>query len=154
MEVLIPTLMADLIDYGVEMGNMDYVLLTAGKLLICALCSLGCGFASAYFAAKAGTGFGANLRHDIFYRVQDFSFSNIDRFSTSSLVTRLTTDVSNVQNAFMMIIRGAIRSPALLIFSIIMAARIRPSMCIIFLCAVPVLSIVLYYMMSRTHPIM
>ena len=154
MEVLIPTLMADLIDYGIEMGNMDYVLLTAGKLLLCALCSLLCGFSSAYFAAKAGTGFGANLRHDIFYRVQDFSFSNIDRFSTSSLVTRLTTDVSNVQNAFMMIIRGAIRSPALLIFSIIMAARIRPSMCIIFLCAVPVLGIAIYFLMSRAHPIM
>ena len=154
MEVLIPTLMADLIDYGIELGDMDFVLLAAGKLLICALVSLACGFASAYFAAKAGTGFGANLRHDIFYRVQDFSFSNIDKFSTSSLVTRLTTDVTNVQSAYMMIIRGAIRSPALLIFSIIMAARIRPSMCIIYLCAVPVLGVCIYFLMSRTHPIM
>lgn len=154
MEVLIPTLMANLIDYGVELGDMNYVLITAIKLLACALCSLVCGFASAYFAAKAGTGFGANLRHDIFYRVQDFSFSNIDQFSSSSLVTRLTTDVTNVQNAFMMVIRGAIRSPALLIFSIIMAARIRPSMCIIFLCAAPVLGIALYILMSRAHPIM
>ena len=154
MEVLIPTLMANLIDFGVEAGNMDYVLLTAGKLLACALVSLSCGFASAYFAARAGTGFGANLRHDIFYSVQDFSFSNIDKFSASSLVTRLTTDVSNVQMAYMMIIRGAIRSPALLIFSIIMAARIRPSMCLIYLCALPVLSIAIYILMRRTHPIM
>ncbi|MBQ1281972.1 MAG: ABC transporter ATP-binding protein [Oscillospiraceae bacterium] len=154
MEVLIPMLMADLVDFGVEMGNMEIVLLTACKLLGCALIALLCGFASAYFAAKAGTGFGANLRHDIFYRVQDFSFANIDKFSTSSLVTRLTTDVSNVQMSFMMIIRGAIRSPALLIFSIIAAARISPQMCIIYLCAVPVLGTAIYLLMSRTHPIM
>ena len=154
MEVLIPTLMANLIDYGIEMQNMSYVLKVSGQLLLCALCSLGCGFASAYFGAKASTGFGANLRHDIFYRVQDFSFSNIDRFSASSLVTRLTTDVSNIQNAFMMIIRGAFRSPALLIFSIIMAARIRPSMCIIYLCAVPILAVAICILMRRAHPIM
>ena len=154
LEVLIPPLMANLIDYGVEAGNMHYVLVTAGKLLLCALLALCCGFASAYYAAKAGTGFGANLRHDIFYRVQDFSFGNIDKFSSSSLITRLTTDVSNVQNAFMMIVRGAFRSPALIVFSIIMAARIRPSMCIIYLCAVPLLGIAFYFLMSHAHPIM
>ncbi|MEA4965199.1 MAG: ABC transporter ATP-binding protein [Oscillospiraceae bacterium] len=154
MEVLIPTLMANLIDYGVEMGSLRYVLLVAGKLLLCALISLTCGFLSADFAAKASTGFGANLRHDIFYRVQDFSFSNIDQFSSSSLVTRLTTDVTNVQNAYMMIIRAAFRAPALIIFSIIMAARINASMSIIFLVAVPVLAIGIYFLMSRTHPIM
>ena len=154
MEVLIPTLMADLIDYGVEMGDMNYVLITACKLLICALISLSCGFGAAYYAAKASTGFGANLRHDIFYRVQDFSFANIDKFSTSSLVTRLTTDVNNVQMAFMMIIRGAFRSPALIIFSVIMAARISPKMCLVYLAAIPVLGITIYFLMSRTHPIM
>ena len=154
MEVVIPTLMANLIDYGIELGDMGTVLKYGVILFGCALISLGCGFASAYFGAKFSAGYGANLRHDIFHKVQDFSFANIDKFSSASLVTRLTTDVANVQNAFVMVLRGAVRSPALLIFSVIMAARIRPTMCFIYLGALPILALMMYLLMSKTHPIM
>ena len=124
MEVLIPLVMADLYDYGVVLQDMNVVILKSIQLVLCAIASLSFGVASAVFASKAGTGFAKNLRHDMFHRVQSFSFSNIDKFSSSSLVTRLTTDVMGVQMSFMMLIRTAIRSPLMFIFSIAMSFAI------------------------------
>ena len=105
MEVLIPLVMADLYDYGVTLQNMEVVVIRSIQLVICALASLSFGIASATFASKAATGFAKNLRHDMFYRVQKFSFSNIDKFSSASIVTRLTSDVANLQMTFQMMIR-------------------------------------------------
>lgn len=109
MEVLIPTLMAGLMDSGVKTDNMSYVLRQGGLLLLCAMASLSFGILSATFASRAAAGFAKNLRQDMFYKVQTYSFANMDRFSPSSIVTRLTTDVANLQNAFQVVIRMAIR---------------------------------------------
>ena len=117
MEVLIPLVMADLYDYGVVLQAMHVVIIKSIQLVLCALASLSFGAASAVFASKAGTGFARNLRHDMFYRVQQFSFSNIDKFSSASIVTRLTSDVANLQMTFQMLIRMAIRCPMMLILA-------------------------------------
>ena len=143
MEVLIPLVMADLYDYGIVMQNMSIVVNKSVQLIILALCSLSFGVASATFAAKAGTGFAKNLRHDMFYRVQNFSFSNIDRFSTASIVTRLTSDVANLQMTFQMMIRMAFRSPMMLILAMFSAMRISMKLSLIFLCALPILMVAL-----------
>ena len=124
MEVTIPLVMADLYDYGVVMQNMDVVISKSIQLVLCALMSLAFGVASAVFASRAGTGFAKNLRHDMFYRVQKFSFSNIDKFSSASIVTRLTSDVANLQMTFQMLIRMAIRCPMMLILAMTSALRI------------------------------
>lgn len=153
LEVIIPFLMASLIDNGIEKGDMAYILKMGGWLVLCALLSLLAGAGSGAMAAKASTGFAANLRHDIYYKVQSFSFSNIDRFSTAGLVTRLTTDVSNVQNAFQMIIRIAVRAPGMLIFALIMAFRIHSGLALVFLCAMPILAVGLLFIMKGAHPI-
>ncbi len=139
MEVTIPLVMADLYDYGIKLGNMQVVLQKSLLLIICALCSLAFGSASAFFASKAATGFAKNLRHDMFHRVQSFSFSNIDRFSTSSLVTRLTSDVANLQMTFQMLIRMAIRSPMMLILAMVSAMGINVRLSLIFCAALPIL---------------
>ena len=109
MEVMIPLVMAELYDHGITMQNMEVVVQQSVLLIILAVCSLCFGVASAFFASKAGTGFAKNLRHDMFHHVQSFSFSNIDKFSTASIVTRLTSDVANLQMTFQMMIRMAIR---------------------------------------------
>ena len=109
MEVLIPTLMAGFMDSGVKTDDMSYVLRQGGLLLLCAMASLCFGILSATFASRAAAGFAKNLRKDMFYKVQTYSFANMDRFSLSSIVTRLTTDVANLQNAFQVVIRMAIR---------------------------------------------
>jgi len=153
MEVIIPLLMADLIDFGIDAGNMDYIVKMGVILVVCAMISLSFGALSGKFAAIASAGFAKNIRHDIFYNVQTFSFSNIDKFSTSSIITRLTTDVSNLQNAYQMIIRIAVRSPVMLIFSFIMAFSINAKLALVFLCSAPVLGIGLYFIMSRAHPV-
>lgn len=153
MEVIIPLLMAHLIDYGIDQSNMNVILKTGVALVSCALVSLAFGALCARSAAIASAGFAKNLRHDMFYRVQGFSFNNIDKFSTASIVTRLTTDVANVQNSFQMIIRGAVRSPFMLIFSIIMAAKVSLPMSLIFIGIIPVLGIGLYILMSGVHPL-
>ena len=106
------------------------------------------------FAAKASSGFAKNLRKDLYYKVQDFSFINIDKFSTSSLVTRLTTDVTNVQNAFQMIIRIAVRTPLMLIISLFFAISISPKLSLVFLIIIPILAICLFFILTRVHPIM
>ena len=143
MEVLIPLVMADLYDYGIVMQNMSIVVNKSILLIILALCSLSFGVASATFAAKAGTGFARNLRHDMFYRVQSFSFSNIDRFSTASIVTRLTSDVANLQMTFQMMIRMAFRSPMMLILAMFSAMRISTKLSMVFLAALPILMVAL-----------
>ena len=143
MEVLIPLVMADLYDYGVVMQNMNVVITKSIQLVIFALLSLSFGVASAIFASKAGTGFAKNLRHDMFYRVQKFSFSNIDKFSTASIVTRLTSDVANLQMTFQMMIRMAIRCPMMLVLALISALRISTKLSSIYLVVMPVLLIAL-----------
>ena len=143
MEVIIPLVMADLYDYGVVMQNMSLVVTKSIQLVLCALASLGFGVASAIFASRAGTGFAKNLRHDMFYRVQKFSFSNIDKFSSASIVTRLTSDVANLQMTFQMMIRMAIRCPMMLILAFISATRISPELARIYIYVIPVLAIAL-----------
>ena len=139
MEVLIPLVMADLYDYGVVMQNMQVVVSKSLLLVLCALASLGFGVASAVFASRAGTGFAKNLRHDMFYRVQKFSFSNIDKFSSASIVTRLTSDVANLQMTFQMMIRMAIRCPMMLVLALMSALRISSKLSSIYLRVMPVL---------------
>lgn len=153
MEVIIPLLMAKLIDDGIDGANQAAILKTGGILAVCCILSLLFGILAGYFAAKASAGFAKNVRHDLFHAVQGFSFFNIDRFSASSLVTRLTTDVTNLQNAYQMIVRVALRSPAMLIFSLAMAIRISPKLSIIFLIAIPILGAFVFFLMSSVHPI-
>lgn len=153
LEVLIPTIMAYLIDNGINKGNMDVITKTGFILVAACIISLICGILSGKFAAEASTGFAANLRKDMFYNVQNFSFENIDKFSTSSIVTRLTTDITNIQNAYQMVVRVAVRSPIMLIFSLAMAFVINPLLAIVFLIAIPILGIGLYIIMSKAHPI-
>ena len=118
MEVLIPRVMANLYDYGIELQDMHIIVTRSIQLVICAVMSLAFGVLSAIFASRAGTGFAKNLRHDMFYRVQTFSFGNIDKFSSASIVTRLTSDVANLQMTFQMLIRMAIRCPMMLILAL------------------------------------
>ena len=143
MEVTIPLVMAKLYDYGVVMQNMEVVITQSILLVLCALTSLAFGVASAIFASRAGTGFAKNLRHDMFYRVQKFSFSNIDKFSSASIVTRLTSDVANLQMTFQMMIRMAIRCPMMLVLAFISANRISPELATIYIYVIPVLALVL-----------
>ena len=153
LEVVIPILMANLIDYGIDAGNLNYVIKMGVMLLIFAAISLLTGVLAGRSAAIASSGFAKNLRQDMYYNVQNFSFSNIDKFSTASIVTRLTTDVTNVQNAYQMIIRMAVRAPIMLIFSMIAAFKINAQLSLIFLVAVPGLGIGLYLIMTKAHPI-
>lgn len=153
MEVLIPLAMAKLYDYGIVMQDMKVVVRQSLLLMICALASLCFGSASAVFAAKAGTGFAKNLRHDMYYHVQEFSFSNIDKFSTASIVTRLTSDVANIQNAFQMMIRMAIRCPVMLVLALISAMRISVKLSLVYCIALPLLMLVLFGLMPLVFKI-
>ena len=153
MEVAITYVLSLLIDRGITPGNMGEILRIGGLLILCALVSLAFGVMSGRSAAVASTGFAKNVRQDMYYNIQTFSFANIDRFSTASLITRLTTDVTRMQHAYMMLIRIAIRSPLMLIFSLIMSFRINARIATVFLCAVPVLGLGIYIMMSKAHPI-
>ena len=139
MEVMIPLVMAELYDHGITMQNMSIVVTQSALLIVLAVCSLSFGVASAFFASKAGTGFAKNLRHDMFHHVQSFSFSNIDKFSTSSIVTRLTSDVANLQMTFQMMIRMAVRSPMMLILAMFSAMNISVRLSLVFCVALPVL---------------
>ena len=153
LEVIIPFLMASLIDKGIEAGDMSEIVKVGGILVVMAFLSLLFGALAGRYAAKASTGFAANLRHDMYYNIQNFSFFNIDKFSTSSIITRLTTDVTNVQMAFQMITRIAVRCPLMFIFSMIMAFYINAKVSLIFLVAVPVLGIGLTVITLNAHPI-
>ncbi len=143
MEVLIPLVMADLYDYGIVLQNMTVVVQKSIQLVICAICSLCFGVASAWFASRASTGFAKNLRHDMFHHVQRFSFHNIDKFSTASIVTRLTSDVANLQMTFQMMIRMAIRSPMMLILAFTSALNINVRLSMVFCAALPILVVAL-----------
>lgn len=153
VEIIIPLLMAGLIDKGIDKGNMSVVTKYGIVLLIVALVGLLLGYLAGCFSAKASCGFARNLRKDMFYNIQIFSFSNIDSFSISSLITRLTTDVTNVQMAFQMIIRMAIRAPIMLIFSLTVCFNISAKLSLIYLACMPVMIIGLLIIMRHAHPI-
>ena len=152
-EIVIPLCMSNLIDSGIEKSNMSMVWKFGILLLVFALLQLATGMLSAYTAAKAATGFSANLRQDMYDNMQTFAFSNIDRFSTASIVTRLTTDVTNVQNAYQMLIKLAVRGPVMLIFSMIVSFRINRQISFIFLAIVPVLGVLLALIVRKVHPV-
>ncbi len=152
-EIVIPTLMAYLIDYGIGGKNMSNVLWLGLALAVTAMISLWVGTLAGRSAAVASSGFARNLRRDMFYRVQKFSFSNIDKFSTGSIITRLTTDVTNVQMAYQMLIRLGIRGPVMIVFALIFSSRISARLSLIFLACVPVLGGGLFLIMSHVHPI-
>ncbi len=153
MEVIIPLLLAKLIDEGVNVGSMPMIYKVGLELILAATLSLTFGIIAAKLSAKAANGFAKNLRHDMYYRVQNYSFSNIDKFSTSSIVTRLTTDVTNVQQSYQMMMRIVIRAPLMLIFSLIMAFSINRKLSLIFLAIIPILVIGLFTIMRKVHPI-
>lgn len=153
LDVAIPFVMANLIDRGIEAGNMGMTLRYGGILLLCAVVALAFGVLSGRSCARASAGFAKNMRHDMFHHLQVYSFSNIDKFSASGLITRLTTDVSNVVNAFMMIIRTLVRCPAMLIFAMIMSFRINREISMAFLVIIPVLGIGLYLIIRKVHPV-
>lgn len=153
MEVLIPLLMADLIDKGISGGDMNALFKMGLYLFIAALFSMLGGVLSGRFAALASAGFAKNLRKDMYENIQNFSFANIDHFSTSGLVTRLTTDVTNVQNAFQMIIRMAVRAPLMLVLALICAFNVSARLSMIFALAAPILAVGIFLIMTRVHPI-
>lgn len=153
LDVAIPFVMAGLIDKGIEAGNMSMILRYGAILVGFALVALTFGALSGRSCARATAGFARNLRHDMFHHLQVYSFSNIDKFSSAGLVTRLTTDVSNVQNAFMMIIRTLIRCPAMLIFAMVMSFRINHDISLIFLAVIPILGVGLYLIIKHVHPV-
>lgn len=153
MDIIIPLLMANIIDNGITGGNMNTIAKTGLILVLMCIVSLCCGFLSGHFAANASAGFAKNLRKDMYHKIQDFSFTNIDKFSTSGLVTRLTTDVTNVQNAFQMIIRICARAPLMIIFSVVMVFSINTKLALIFVGIIPLLVIGLAIIMLKAMPI-
>ena len=153
MEIFIPLVLAELLRQGIEPGYMPAVWKYGGLLALCALCSLIFGVASAFFAAYASTGFARNLRHDMFAKVQTYDFSNIDKFSTSSIVTRLTSDVANLQMTFQMSIRMIFRTPVMLVMALVMAFRISPKLSVIYCVMLPLLAFGLFMLIRMVHPI-
>ena len=154
LEVIIPLLMAKLIDDGVYHGEMNEVYKIAIELVFCALISLAFGILAGIVASKAASGFAKNLREDLYNKIQSFSFANIDKFSTSSLITRLTTDVENVEWSYKMVIRIAVRAPLMLAISLIFAMSINKSLALVFLGVIPILAIGLYLIAVKVHPTM
>ena len=152
MEVIIPLLMAKIIDVGIQNGDVHYILEMGGLLIVSAILSLTFGMLSGRFAAKASAGYAKNLRKAMFNKIQTYAFENIDKFSTSSLVTRMTTDVTNVQMAFQMIIRILVRGPIMMIFALLMVMSISFKLSTIFLVAIPVLGAILFYIAIKAHP--
>jgi ATP-binding cassette subfamily B protein len=148
-EMIIPILMGQIVDNGIQAGNMGFILATGGKMIVMALLGLALGIGGGYFGSQASAGLARNLREAMFIKIQDFSFANIDHFSTSGLVTRLTTDVTNIQNAYMMLLRMAMRAPISLVTAMFMSFVISPRIASIYLAAVVFLSIVLMLIMNR-----
>ncbi len=153
MEIFIPLVLAEMLRQGIEPGYMPAVWKYGGLLALCALCSLAFGVASAFFAAHASTGFARNLRHDMFAKVQTYDFSNIDKFSTSSIVTRLTSDVANLQMTFQMSIRMIFRTPVMVVMALVMAFRISPKLSMIYCVTLPLLAFGLLFLIRKVHPI-
>ncbi len=152
MEVIIPLLMAKIIDVGIQNNDVKYILEIGALLIVSAIMSLAFGMLSGRFAAKASAGYSKNLRKAMFHKIQDYSFENIDKFSTSSLVTRMTTDVTNVQMAFQMIIRILVRGPIMMIFALLMVLSINAKLSLIFFVAIPLLGAVLIFIALKAHP--
>ncbi|MCH9276233.1 ABC transporter ATP-binding protein/permease [Bifidobacterium amazonense] len=153
LEILIPTVMAALIDQGISGGSMPAIIKFGLILLVCSFVSLGSGFLAGRFSAVAAAGFAKNLRRDQFEKVQAFSFTNIDRFSTGSIITRLTTDVTNLQNAYGMMIRMGVRAPIMVVVAWIFSFRISPSISMVFLACIPILAIGLCGLAVLVHPV-
>ena len=153
LEILIPLIMAELIDKGIDGGSMPDIIRYGAALLISAVIALAFGVGAGRTSAVAAAGFAKNLRGDMYDHVQEFSFSNIDKFSTASIVTRLTTDITNVQMAFQMLIRIAMRAPGMMIFALIAAFRIDSELSLVFLCVMPLLAVGLAVMIRLVHPI-
>ena len=153
MEVLIPGIIAKIVDYGIKPGNMTVVWQQGLMLVLCALCSLAFGVASAVFASYAATGFARNLRHDMYHRVQTFDFGNIDKLSTSSIVTRLTSDIANIQMCFQMMIRMAVRCPVMVVLASINVYKLSPRLCMVYMIALPLLCIGLFVLIRLVFPI-
>ncbi|MCF0150856.1 MAG: ABC transporter ATP-binding protein [Firmicutes bacterium] len=153
LEVLVPYYMADLVDLGIQQGNMQVIKSVGLRLILLAFAGMLCGCLGAITSSVASSGFAANLRHDMYHNIQRFSFSNIDKFSTAGLVTRMTTDVSNVQMAFTMLMRMAVRAPATIIFAMIMAMKINTKLATLFLYILPVLGIGLFLIMRKAMPL-
>ena len=152
MEVLIPYQMAKIIDDGIQLGNLSYIVKVGISLVIMAMLALLFGVIAGRLAAVAGAGYAKNLRHDIFYKIQEFSFKNIDHFSTSGLVTRLTTDITNVQMAYMFSIRLLARAPIMIILSLIMTVAINRKIALLFLIVIPFLGFALIFIAKKAHP--
>ena len=152
-DVIIPFLMASLIDEGINKGDSSVIIKVGLTLIVCSILAMFCGVMSGRHAARASSGFAKNLRRKMYNHVQNYSFANIDKFSASSIVTRHTTDVNNVQMAFQMITRIAIRAPLMLIFSLIMAFVVNAKISLIFFCAIPFLGLGLYLIATKAHPI-
>ena len=152
-EILIPLRMADLIDQGIDLGDMAAVWKFGIAILIFAALQLLTGVLSAHIAAKTSVGFSANLRQDMYDNVQTFAFSNIDKFSTASIVTRLTTDVTNIQNAYQMLLRMAVRGPVMLVFAMIVSFRINTTVALIFLAVIPIMALLLLLIICKVGPI-
>ena len=153
METKIPLVLAKVVDEGVSVGNMGAVVSNGGLLVLYALISLIFGIASAVMASYAATGFARNLRHDMYYKVQDFDFANIDKFSTASIVTRLTSDVANIQMTFQMLIRMAIRCPMMLILATANAFSVSPRLCIIYCVVLPLMGLGLFILIRMVFPV-
>ena len=151
MEVLIPFEMANIIDTGIAGQDMPYILQRGAILVVLAILALVFGALAGKFGAEAGAGYAKNLRHDIFYKIQDFSFKNIDHFSTSSLVTRMTTDITNVQMAYMMTLRLMSRAPIMIVLSWIMTSRINMDIALMILAAIPILGFALIFIAKKAH---
>ena len=153
MEILIPFLMASIIDDGLNKGNMRHIYFIGLLTLLIAMISLSTGFAAGRCAAKASSGFAKNIRKAVFYRIQNFSFTNIDKFSTAGLITRFTTDIANIQNSYQMILRLLVRAPLMLIFATMMTIYISPGLSTIFIGAIIILGIVMAVVIFLVHPI-
>ena len=152
MELLIPLVMAAMIDKGISSGDVQYTVKMGLLMILMAIVSLCFGSLGARFGALASMGFAKNVRRALFEKVQSFSFSNVDKFSTASLVTRLTTDVNNVQNAFNMMIRMVFRAPIMMVGALAMAIKLNAQLALVFLVAIPILCVGLYFIMSKAHP--
>ena len=153
MEILIPFLMASIIDDGLNKGNMRHIYFIGLLTLLIAMISLSTGFAAGRCAAKASSGFAKNIRKSVFYKIQNFSFTNIDKFSTAGLITRFTTDIANIQNSYQMILRLLVRAPLMLIFATMMTIYISPGLSTIFIGAIIILGIVMAVVIFLVHPI-
>lgn len=152
LELCMPFLMAKIVDVGIPSGDLNYVIQMGLVMVVIAIISLCCGAGASWLSAKAGMGFGSQLRKAVFDKVQEFSFANIDHFSSASLVTRTTTDINNIQNMFLMLNKMALRSPVMLIFAIFMASMINSELVVIFLGVVPILGIALYLIVKLSFP--